>query len=207
MNLLAIQSSVFGENGVSSQLLQQLQQELTAQQPALSVVTRKLDAESMPHIDLELLGALGKSAQQRSAEEQQKVAFADELIHEVQTADIIALAVPMYNFGVPSTLKAWFDHIARSQTTFRYTENGPQGLLLNKKAVVLMSTGGVSPGSSADLETGYVKLFLGFLGIHDVHFIYAAGVNQSHKREQALQQAHNDVSSWVQQITNEVTYA
>jgi FMN-dependent NADH-azoreductase len=104
------------------------------------------------------------------------VAYSDALIDELRRADVIVLGLPMYNFGVPSQLKAYFDHIARAGVTFRYTEQGPVGLLAGKKAYVFATRGGVYAGTPLDTQTGYVRDFLRFIGISDVEFVYAEGL-------------------------------
>jgi FMN-dependent NADH-azoreductase len=112
------------------------------------------------------------------------VAQSDALIAELEAADVIVLGLPMYNFGVPSTLKAYFDHVARAGVTFRYTADGPQGLLGGKKAYVLAARGGRYAGTPLDTQSDFVRQFLGFLGIRDVEFIYAEGL--------AMGDAHRD---------------
>lgn len=119
---------------------------------------------------------LAKS-EERTPEQQAVAGFSDALIDELKAADVIVLGLPMYNFGVPSTLKAYFDHVARAGATFRYTENGlPQGLLAGKKAYVFATRGGLHAGTPLDTQTGYVRDFLRFLGIEDVEFVYAEGL-------------------------------
>src|SRR5690606_22026455 len=113
----------------------------------------------------------------RTPEQQTLAATADAAIAELQAADVLVLGVPMYNFGIPSTLKAWIDSIARAGTTFRYTANGPEGLLKGKQAYVLAARGGAYQGTPADTQTPYLKTFLGFVGITDVTFVYAEKLN------------------------------
>jgi FMN-dependent NADH-azoreductase len=123
------------------------------------------------------------------------VAYSDQLIDELRAADVIVLGLPMYNFGVPSSLKAYFDHIARAGVTFRYTAQGPQGLLTGKKAYVLATRGGRYTGTPADTETPYVRDFLAFLGIADVEFIYAEGLAISpENKSTALDAANNSIA-------------
>ena len=118
------------------------------------------------------------SRKRNKRDEQQKqiVAYSDRLIDELKQADTIVLGLPMYNFGVPSMLKAWFDHIARAGVTFRYTEKGPVGLLTGKKVYVFATRGGYYAGTPRDTQTAYVRDFLAFLGITDVEFVYAEGL-------------------------------
>ena len=106
-------------------------------------------------------------------------------LHEQIDADVLVLGVPMYNFGAPSTLKAYFDRIARAGVTFRYTASGPEGLLTGKKAYIFATRGGLYAGTPLDSQTTYVRDFLGFLGITDVEFIYAEGLNMGEPSKQA----------------------
>ena len=117
------------------------------------------------------------AAEQRTPEQQAIAEFAETLIRELQAAECLVLGVPMYNFGIPSPLKAWFDHVARAGVTFRYTEQGPQGLLTGKRAVILASRGGQHRGQPTDTQSGYLRTMLGFLGITDVEFVYAEALN------------------------------
>lgn len=118
------------------------------------------------------------------------LAYFDALIDELRQADLIVLGLPMYNFGIPSTLKSYFDHIARVGQTFRYTETGPIGLLTGKKAIVCATRGGLYAGTPLDTQTTYIRTFLGFLGITDVEFIYAEGLAMGDAKKQiALAQA------------------
>mgnify|MGYP000426261962 CR=1 FL=1 len=120
--------------------------------------------------------ALFTPAEQRTPEQAARVALDDALIAQVQSADAIVLGVPMYNFGVPVQLKAWIDAIARAGVTFRYTANGPEGLITGKKVYVLATRGGVYAGTPQDSQTAYVRDFLGFIGITDVNFVFAEGI-------------------------------
>jgi FMN-dependent NADH-azoreductase len=104
------------------------------------------------------------------------VAYSDALIDELARADVIVLGLPMYNFGVPSQLKAYFDHIARAGVTFRYTEKGPVGQLTGKKVYVFAARGGIYAGTPMDTQTSYVRDFLRFIGMVDVEFVYAEGL-------------------------------
>jgi FMN-dependent NADH-azoreductase len=118
------------------------------------------------------------------------IEYSDKLIDELRRADTIVLGLPMYNFGLPSQLKAWFDHVARAGVTFKYTDKGAVGLLAGKKAYVFATRGGVYAGTPADTQTPYVRDFLAFLGIADVEFVYAEGLAISAEaREAALASA------------------
>ncbi len=147
------------------------------------VTTRELTPQNMPHLDLETLGALMTPEASRTDRQAELVAFSDALIDEVEAADTIVLAVPMYNFSIPSALKAWIDHIVRAGRTFRYTEAGPIGLLKGKKVFVVTARGGVysggSPAEGLDFQAPYLRAILGFIGIDDVTFIHLEGLKVS----------------------------
>jgi FMN-dependent NADH-azoreductase len=117
------------------------------------------------------------------------------LIEELRNADVIVLGLPMYNFGVPSTLKAYFDHVARAGVTFKYTAQGPVGLLTGRKVYVLATRGGRYAGTALDSQTDYVRQFLGFLGITDVEFVYAEGLALGEEaKAAALSEVENQIS-------------
>mgnify|MGYP001579417933 FL=1 len=118
-----------------------------------------------------------KPAEQRNEIEQQALERSNQLTDELVEADVLVLAAPMYNFAIPSTLKAWLDHVLRAGVTFKYGETGPQGLLTGKRAYVLTARGGIYAGSSLDHQEPYLRQVLGFVGIHDVTFIHAEGLN------------------------------
>jgi len=121
----------------------------------------------------------------RTPEQQAYVAESDALIEEIKQARIIVIGLPMYNFGIPSTLKAYFDQIARAGVTFRYTENGPEGLLTGKKVYVFAARGGIYAGTPLDSQTNYVRDFLGFLGMDNTEFVYAEGLNMGETAKEA----------------------
>lgn len=177
MNILHIESSIFAENGVSSQLSRTLLEKLTKENPGSEIRHKHFGKEPVPHFDGETLQALMQDPDSRSDEQKDKVAYADQQITDVQWADVIVIGLPMYNFSVPSMLKAWFDFIARAGVTFRYTEKGPEGLLLNKKVHILATRGGQYKDTPIDTQIPFVKTFLNFLGITDINVIYAEGLN------------------------------
>ena len=174
--LLQINSSVFSQGGQSSRLADHFVATWKASHPDAKVITRDLAVESIPHLGGAAVGAFFTPADKRNDDQKAAIALSDALVAEVQDADTIVIGAPMYNFGVPSVLKAWFDHIARAGVTFRYTENGPVGLLSGKKVVVFSTRGGLYAGTAADVETAFIRQFLGFLGITDVSFVYAEGL-------------------------------
>lgn len=122
--------------------------------------------------------------------------YSDILIKEIREADILVFGVPMYNFGIPSTLKAYFDHIARAGVTFRYTDQGPEGLIDDRPVYILAARGGLYAGTANDTQTPYLRTFLGFLGLKDLRFIYAEGLNMGEaQKAQALSRARQELTS------------
>jgi len=182
-SLLIVTSSVFGEASQSRQMAQEVVASLRRTNPLMRVVERDLTPATMPHLSNETLTALAAPAEQRTPAQREAATFADALIEEVETADTIVLAVPMYNFSIPSTLKAWLDHIARRGRTFRYTEAGPEGLLKGKKVFVVTGRGGIysgeSPARALDFQEPYLRAFLGFVGLTDISFVHVEGLNIS----------------------------
>lgn len=186
--ILQINSSLFSSAGKSSSLADAFVQRFRALYPDARTVVRNLTPSSIPHLDEETFGAFATPPEQRSNPQRRMVALSDELIAELTAADIVVLGLPMYNFGVPSTLKAWFDHVARAGITFRYTENGPEGLLRGKRAVIACARGGKYPGEH-DNQTPYVRQFLSFVGIDDVNIVYAEGLAMGDDAGETLSRA------------------
>jgi FMN-dependent NADH-azoreductase len=176
MNILQINSSVRGAASESTRVASQIVAKLSAANPGAKVTVRDLGANPHPVLDEAALGALFTPADQRSAAQAARVALDDALIAEAQAADVIVIGAPMYNFGMPIQLKAWFDAIARAGVTFRYTETGPEGLLKNKKVFVATSRGGIYP-LDADPQVPHIRMLLNFLGMTDNSFIYSSGLN------------------------------
>ena len=176
MQILQINSSARSAGANSTRLADAITARLKAANPAAVVELRDLAANPHPVLDEAALGALFTPAEQRSPEQAARVALDDALIAQLQSADAIVLGVPMYNFGVPVQLKTWIDAIARAGVTFRYTENGPEGLVKGKKVYVALARGGVYRDTPADSQVPYLKGVLGFLGMTDVEFIYAEGL-------------------------------
>lgn len=193
--LLKVQASLFGEQGQSSQLADRFIERWRAEHPQGRVVVRDLSTNPLPHLTAERFQAFGTKAADRTPKQQAIVAESDALIAELENAHTVVFAVPMYNFSVPSTIRAYFDHIARSGVTFRYTENGPEGLIKGKKTYVFVARGGVYP-EDVDTQTPYLKQFLSFIGLDDLTFVYAEGLamgEESRTRSLALAHASIDV--------------
>lgn len=185
-HVLQLNSSLSGESGQSSRLASEFAAALAAATGA-TVKVRDLASQPVPHLTAERFAAFTTPASERTVEQQRHVAESDALIEELRRADVLVLGVPMYNFGVPSTLKAYFDHVARAGVTFRYTAEGPVGLLTGKTVYVFATRGGRYAGTANDLQTAYVRQFLGFIGIRDVEFVYVEGLALGdEQREQAL---------------------
>src|SRR5229473_2954711 len=184
--LLQINASINNGNGESSRLANQFVAAFRESNPHAAIVVRDVAAaEPVPHLNAERFGAFITKPDDRSAAQRAVVAYSDTLINELKQADVIVLGLPMYNFGVPSQLKAYFDHIARVGVTFKYTEKGPVGLLTGKKVYVFAARGGLHAGTPLDTQTSYVRDFLRFIGITDVEFIYAEGLGISPEHKEA----------------------
>lgn len=188
--VLIIESSARQQDSVSRQLTRQFIAQWKAAHPEDAITVRDLAVNPVPHLDATLLGGWMKPEDQRDGTEQAALERSNLLTDELLAADVVVLAAPMYNFAIPSTLKAWFDHVLRAGVTFKYGETGPQGLLTGKRAFVLTARGGLYTGSSLDHQEPYLRQVLGFVGIHDVTFIHAEGLNMGGEfSEKGLNQA------------------
>jgi FMN-dependent NADH-azoreductase len=174
--LLQINASIHADQGQSSQLATQFVQAFAKGHPDSRIVLRDLASDTVPHLSAERFAAFLSKPGERSAAQSDVVAYSDALIAELKQADVIVLGLPMYNFGVPSQLKAYFDHIARAGETFRYSASGPVGLLQGKKGYIFAARGGLYAGSALDTQTSYVRDFLRFVGVEDIEFVYAEGL-------------------------------
>ena len=175
MNILQVNASVRREDANSTRVANAIVARLRAAAPAARLTLRDLGATSHPVLDEAALAALFTPAAQRSAEQAARVALDDALIAELQAADVIVLGVPMYNFGMPAQLKAWLDAVTRARVTFRYTEQGPVGLLTGKRVYVAHARGGRYRGTALDHVTPQLDTHLGFIGLGDVRHVYAEG--------------------------------
>jgi FMN-dependent NADH-azoreductase len=174
-NILILDSAATGEASVSRRLTDGLAETIRRRHPAARIVRRDIGADPVPHLDGETTAAIrGGEAETRTARE--AVALSDRLVAELKAADLIVIGAPMYNFGMPSTLKAWFDHVLRAGITFRYSEAGPEGLVKGKKAIVVETRGGLyseGPAAAMDSQEPHLRTMLGFMGIEDVTFVRA----------------------------------
>jgi FMN-dependent NADH-azoreductase len=197
MKLLHIDSSILGDNSVSRQLSQTIVEQWRQAHPRLEIAYRDLAAEAPSHLSAEILGADFIDPQLHSPVQRDETALSASLLEEFLAADVIVLGAPMYNFSIPSQLKAWLDRVLVKGRTFKYTENGPVGLAGGKKVVIVSSRGGMyregSPARVMDHQESYLEAVLGFMGITDVSVIRAEGVNMSEKREQAIAAAQKQI--------------
>ena len=173
-NILVLRSSILGSASASNRLMDETIASLRARDPAIHIVERDLVANPIPHFDG--VAASGMQQDPASTEQGEARALSDTLIAEVQAADILLIGAPMYNFGIPTTLKSWFDYILRAGVTFRYSETGPEGLLTGKSAIVVASRGGYygdGPAAAMDAQVPHLRALLGFVGITDQTFVLA----------------------------------
>jgi FMN-dependent NADH-azoreductase len=177
MNILQINSSARTQGSQSTVLANELTARLLGVNPGASVTLRDLAVTPHPVLDEAALHALFTPADARTPAQAERAALDDALIAEIQAADAVVLGVPMYNFGVPAQLKNWIDAIAKVKVTFAYTDKGPQGLLTGKKVYVALTRGGQYRNTPADTQVPYLKTVLGFLGMTDIEFFYAEGLN------------------------------
>ena len=183
--LLVIKSSLFNGQGQSSQLADEFVARWREANPEGQVLCRDLALEPVPHLDAEAFKGFLAEPAERTPRQHAAAAVSDSLIAELKSADEVVIGLPMYNFTVPSTFKAWMDHVARAGVTFRYTENGPRGLLDDRPVYVFAARGGFYEGSEMDTQTPLLRYFLGMLGLKSVRFTYAEGLAVS--EEQAKQ--------------------
>ena len=177
-NILRIDASMRHEGSVTRQLADNLMDRLTSKNPDASITRRDLADNPPAFIDETWIGANFTAADARSDDQKAALARSDALIAELQAADTLVIATPVYNFGIPAALKAWIDMVARAKVTFKYTENGPVGLLEGKRAIILLASGGTGVGSAIDFASPYLKHVLGFIGITDVEHIAADQLGQ-----------------------------
>lgn len=198
MKLLVVKSSVFADGGQSTALAEKFVGAWREVSQDLEVVERDVTSNPVPHLDGERIGALFSAPEQRTPEQQAVVDFADALLEEVTNADAIVLAVPMYNFGIPSQLKAWLDHLARAGVSFKYTDTGPVGLLKDKPVYILAARGGVYHAAGQDFQAPFLRQFFGLLGITNLEFIYAEGLNMGDEaKEKALNEASRQIAELI----------
>ncbi len=176
MRILQVNASARSQGAQSTELANAIVAKLRAKHPTAEVNVRDLARDPVPMLDEDALQALFTAAEKRTPNQTARVAVDDRVIAQVQAADILVLGVPMYNFTISVQLKAWIDALARAGVTFRYTAQGPEGLLKGKKVYVALARGGLHRGTEADSQVPYLKTVLGFLGMREVEFVYAEGL-------------------------------
>jgi FMN-dependent NADH-azoreductase len=197
--ILRIDSSLNSETSDSRRLGDSFLQQWRAAHPADTVRVRDITSEPLPHIDHTLLQGATTTEAARPDAVRDTLRRVDELVGEFLAADVIVIGVPMYNFGIPSTLKAWVDHIAQAGRTFHYTEAGPQGLAGGKRVYLISTRGGVYDNSPMDHQVAYLKTVLGFLGIEEINVIQAEGLNLStESRQRSLAAAEAQILASVE---------
>ncbi|AOX96450.1 FMN-dependent NADH-azoreductase [Acinetobacter baumannii] len=193
--ILVLKSSIMGEGSQTNRLIDVMLEHRKDQGVQDDITIRNLAEMNLPVLDLEIFQVL-RGAENVNQDIQQIVALSDELIAELKSADLLIIGAPMYNLNVPTQLKNWFDLVARARQTFRYTETYPQGLVEGVKAVVVSSRGGIHVGQETEAVTPYLKAVLGLMGIHDVDFIYAEGLDMQAYRSKALDLASQQVKEF-----------
>ncbi|HAV4499487.1 NAD(P)H-dependent oxidoreductase [Acinetobacter baumannii] len=193
--ILVLKSSIMGEGSQTNHLIDVMLEHRKDQGLQDDITIRNLAEMNLPVLDLEIFQAL-RGAENVNQDIQRIVALSDELIAELKSADLLIIGAPMYNLNVPTQLKNWFDLVARARQTFRYTETYPQGLVEGVKAVVVSSRGGIHVGQETEAVTPYLKVVLGLMGIHDVEFIYAEGLDMQAYRSNALDLASQQVKEF-----------
>lgn len=198
MQILHIQSSILAENSQSRALAHQLIQHLSEQASTpVTLDSKDLAQDPIAHLETRHVQAFHTPAAERTPEQAKLVAISDALIEEVRQADLLVIDLPMYNFNIPSQLKAYFDQLARAGVTFAYTPEGPKGLLADKPVYLVATRGGFYKDMGLDYQVPYVTAFLRLLGLTQVHTLYAEGLNIPEHCEASLQQAQTQI----QQIT------
>ena len=193
--ILVLKSSIMGEGSQTNRLIDVMLEHRKDQGLQDDITIRNLAEMKLPVLDLEIFQAL-RGAENINQDIQQIVSLSDELIAELKSADLLIIGAPMYNLNVPTQLKNWFDLVARARQTFRYTETYPQGLVDGVKAVVVSSRGGIHVGQETEAVTPYLKAVLGLMGIHEVEFIYAEGLDMQAYRSNAIDLANQRVKEF-----------
>ncbi|MCY1445261.1 FMN-dependent NADH-azoreductase 1 [compost metagenome] len=197
MKLLHIDSSILGDNSASRQLSREVVEAWKAADPSVEVVYRDLAADAIAHFSAATLVAAGTPEDMRDAAQAFEAKLSAETLEEFLAADAVVIAAPMYNFTVPTQLKAWIDRVAVAGKTFRYTEAGPEGLCGNKKVILVSTAGGLHAGQpTADGHEEFLKVFLGFIGITDLEIVRAHGLAYGDEhRVKALNAAQLQISN------------
>jgi FMN-dependent NADH-azoreductase len=203
-DILFVPSSPRGWESYSHRVARRIVDDLIVRHPDARVVVRDVAKQPLPHVGAAFAAGRALPGEKRTAAEQQALALSDALVDELFAADIVVIAAPMHNFGVPSSLKAWIDHIVRPGRTFSYSEKGPQGLVTGKRAVLVFARGGVysdGPMQGFDFQEHYLRSVLGFIGITDVDVVRVEGVAFGDEAAgQALRSAEAEADAIVRRI-------
>ena len=194
VKVLRIDASGRTDQSSTRKLTDNLLDALKARYSNVEVARRDL-AKGIPHVDQNWITANFTAEDERNAGHQQQLSYSDRLVDELKDAAVIVIGVPIYNFGVPAALKAWVDMVARARLTFRYTENGPEGLLRGKKAYLVVASGGVAVDSEFDFATPYMRHALGFLGITDVEVVTA--MQQNLRGDESISDARAQIANLI----------
>ena len=181
-NVLVIKSSILANSSQSSQLVDYLKSKISA-----NIVEHDFGVDPLPYYDLD--AATGTRGEPKTAEQQKAFELSNQLIGEVNKSNVLVFGVPMYNLGIPAQLKTYIDYLNRAGVTFRYTANGPEGLITGKKAVVILTYGGTYKDGLADLPKLYMQTVLNFIGITDIEFVYAEGIGYGSEAIEKAQQS------------------
>mgnify|MGYP000055597717 CR=1 FL=1 len=199
--VLALTSSALGDASVSNQLTSHIVNQLRLKDSSAKVITRDLGSNPVPHLNEDATIAL-RAVEAENDMQAKAQALSDELIAELKAADLLVIGAPMYNFGIPSTLKAWFDYVLRAGITFSYSDAGPEGLLKGKRAIVVLTRGGLyseGPAQVMDAQEPHLRTLLGFIGITDVTFIRAEKLAfGAEVQEQVIASAKQEVDHLVE---------
>lgn len=206
--ILFINSSLFGDDSVSTQIAESLVEQLIQQHPGSKVSRIDLAEDALPHLDADEFNSWTTPVDERDDRQKVLAARSDKLIDQLLSHDTLVLAVPMYNLGIPSTLKAWIDRVSRAGKTFRYTSQGPAGLVNGVQAYLVFARGGMYRDTPLDTQTTYLKSVLGLMGIEDVETIFAEGLNMGRDtRNKSITGAMAQVRGLVGGHQVEVNYA
>ncbi|HQU14670.1 MAG: FMN-dependent NADH-azoreductase [Chromatiales bacterium 21-64-14] len=197
LRVLRVDASGRTRESVSRQLTDRFIEGLTARHPHTQVAVRDV-ATGLPFVDEAWIQANFTAPEERTGAQRAALAQSDTLVQELMDANLLVMGVPVYNFGVPAALKAWIDLVARARLTFRYTENGPVGLLQGRKAYLMVASGGTAVGSEIDFAIRYLRHILGFLGITDVEVIAAERLMA--QGESALSRAHTQLGAALEHL-------
>lgn len=202
MNILHIDSSILGDASVSRQLGQELIKRWQKLDPALRLAHRDVGSDFIPLLDGSVLAAGAVDQALRTPSQQAQAELNAELIAELFASDVVLIAAPMYNFSIPANLRAWFDRVLAAGKTFRYTENGPQGLLQGKRAVLILTAGGLHSQTPVNqMHEGYLRTLLAFVGITEVSVVRAEGLSMGDgQRSKGLASARGDMEQLLAEI-------